>query len=274
MEFLAIQTFGEASAPLLQGHLDMYSGPVSAALFNAVAAGLRARIVAGVGYFPPGDKTSALVIRKDLMGTTVKRVADLRGRTIAVNSVRSASQYFVEKILARDGLKIGDVRLVRMPFAAMAAALLNRAVDAAFLGPPWMTVLEREGAAVPMVYAGEVMPGEDTTSALTFGPRLLDRDRALGQRFMVAFLQGVRQYMRGRTDRNVTIIAENLKVDPAAVREAAWIAIRLDGRVNVNGVRRYQDWLYNIGEIQVRNPLDHLLDMSFVEQAVHTLDRQ
>ena len=272
-EFIVIPTFGEASGPLLQGQIDVFSGPVSAGFFNAVAAGQRARIVAGAGYYAPGDKTAALVVRKDLMGAAVKRLADLRGHTIAVNSIRGTSQYLIEKILARDNLKVSEVRFVRMPFSAMVAALLNRAVDAAFFGEPWITLAERQGSAVPIIYVGEATPGEDTGSVLTYGPRLLDRDRALGQRFMVAFLQGLRQYMRGQTDRNVNIIAEFLKIDPVAVREATWFSMYLDGRLDASGVRRFQDWLYDIGEVQLRSPLDQLLDMSFAQQAARALER-
>lgn len=271
-EWVLSGAFGEASAPLLQEQIDAFSGGLSAAFFNAVAAAQRVRIVTSMGYLPPGDKSNAIVIRKDLE-TSVRRLADLRGRTIALNSLGGVSHYWLEKMLARDGVKVTEVQLVRIQFPSIVAALANRAVDAALLSEPWLLLVERQGSGVPLIYAGDVLPGEHA-SVLVYGPRFLDRDRALGQRFMVALLQGVAQFMRGPTDRNVSIIAEYLKADPAAVRESEWRTMYLDGRVNINSIRRFQDWLYSIGQIQVRTPADQLVDMSFAEQAARMLERR
>ena len=266
-----LTSFGAASAPLIKGQIDVFSGVVDAAFFNAVAADQLLRIVASQGYYPTNSKNSALVVRSDLYGGAVKTVADLRGRKIGVNSIGGSSHYFLTKMLAKGGLKLGDVEFVRMPFASMVAALLNRAIDAALLNEPFITQLEQLRGGVRLMGIGEASPGE-SGSYLTFGPRLLAQDREVGRRFMVAYLQGVQQFRLGPTDRNVKILTEYLKVDAEAVRQAGWVDMYPDAHVNVHSIQRFQDWLYEIGNVQVRRPASMLVDTSFTEHAATALN--
>jgi len=270
-ESVMMASFGAASAPLIKGQIDVFSGVVDAAFFNAVAANQLLRIVASQGYYPANSRNSALVVRPDLYGADVKTVADLRGRKIGVNSIGGSSHYILTKMLAKGGLKLVDVEFVRLPFASMVAALLNRAIDAALMNEPFITQLEQLRGGVRLMGIGEAISGESATY-LTFGSRLLTQDREVGKRFMLAYLQGVQQFRLGPTDRNVKILSEYLKIDENAVRQAGWVDMYPDARVNVHSIQRFQDWLYEIGSVQVRSPAAMLVDMSFTEHAATALN--
>lgn len=267
VEWVPFAGAAEAMVPLAQGQIDVGAGAASAGFFNAASRGERLRIVADKGNVGPGDNSAAsLILRKDLAGGAVKSVADLRGRKIALNVTGGIAQYMVAKALARAGLKLEDVELVRMPFPSMFAALQSRAIDAANLSEPWITLAREQGVGVLFVGSSEVIPGEHI-AFIFYGPNLLDRDRNLGQRFMVAYVQALQQYQRGPTDRNVAIVSEYTKIDQTAVRKGGWLPMYADGRVDVVTLRRFQDWLYEIGLIGVRNPIPTVVDASFLDHA-------
>jgi NitT/TauT family transport system substrate-binding protein len=266
IEYAVFAGGAEAIPVLIQGRLDVGVGGLSAAFFNAVARGEKVRIVADQGHIDPDSKAPALVVRKDLAGGAVRSLADLKGRRIAVNVTGGLAHYQVARALAKAGLKPADVDLVRMPFPAMHVALQSRAIDAALLSEPWVVQAHETGVGVTLVTAGQLIPDE-AVSFIYFGPNLIEKDPGLGRRFLTAYVMGLRQYNRGVTARNVEITAEYMKIDPALIRKMEWYPMYRDGRVAVNGIRRFADWLYEAEFIGVRMPVAELVDTRFVEYA-------
>jgi NitT/TauT family transport system substrate-binding protein len=261
----------EGLAPLIGGQLQVLPTAASAGFFNAVAHGELVRIVADKGYIEPGSRLfSSLVVRKDLAGTVIKTVADLKGKRIGINTVGSSAHYLLARVLAQAGLKVEDVDLHRLPTAAEVAGLQNRALDAAMIPEPWVTQLLDQGIVVLMVKSGDIAPNEQVAFVF-YGPDLLKRDRALGRRFILAYRQALRQYAQGPTARNVAIVAEYTDVTPDLIRRGGWQGMFVDGHIEVDRLRRFQDWLYDIGMITVRNPIQGVVDTSFLEYATSVL---
>ncbi|MDR7418896.1 MAG: ABC transporter substrate-binding protein [Armatimonadota bacterium] len=262
---------GEAMVPLLAGQLQVGPEAASAAFFNAAARGEMVRIVADKGYVAPGSHVwSSLVVRKDLAGSAIKTPADLKGRRIALNALGSTAHYTLTRILAKGGLKIEDVDLHRLPTESAVVALRSRAVDAIMVPEPWISHAEEQGFGVLFAASGDYIPNEQV-GFLFFGPDFLRRDRALGQRFMVAYVEGLRQYVRGMTPRNLEIVSEYTQLPTETIRKGGWISMFADGHVEVNLLRRFQDWLYEIGMIGVRNPIQNIIDSTFIEYAASQL---
>ncbi|MDR7418488.1 MAG: ABC transporter substrate-binding protein [Armatimonadota bacterium] len=266
IEWVTFAGGADTIAVLLQGHLDVGVGGVSAAFFNAVARGERVRLVADQGHIEPYSRAPALMVRRDLAGGAIKGLADLKGRKIAVNVTGGLAHYLVARALVKAGLKPSDIELARLPFPSIYAALQGRSIDAGLLSEPWVTQARETNVAVAVAGAGELIPDE-AVSFIYFGPNLLERNSDLGRRFIVAYVAGLRQYARGATARNVEIVAEYMKADPAIIRKMEWYPMYPDGRVAVNGVRRFQDWLYETEFIGVRMPVVNLVDARFVEHA-------
>jgi NitT/TauT family transport system substrate-binding protein len=87
----------------------------------------------------------------------------------------------------------------------------------------------------------ELVPGHQT-SVLIFGKRLLQDDPALGERFMRAYLRGVRQYNQGKTERNVAIVSRYTKLPPEVIRRACWMIIGNEGGIDPARVQPFLDW--------------------------------
>jgi ABC-type nitrate/sulfonate/bicarbonate transport system substrate-binding protein len=254
-------------AVLIQGSLDVGAGAASAGFMNAVARRERIRIVADKGHVGPGFKEISVVVRKGLRPAGAATVADLRGRKIGINTTGSIIHYVLAKTLARGGMSLNQVETVRLPFPAIVTALQQGAVDAAVLAEPFVTLSVQTGAAEVLLPAGQVVPDEPV-AFIFYGPNLLDRSPDVGRRFMLAYLHGLREYVKGPTEKNVRIIAEATKVPLDVIRKGGWFPIAVDGRVNINAIRRFQDWLYEQDFIGVRNPASTLVDLSFLDYAV------
>jgi NitT/TauT family transport system substrate-binding protein len=250
---------------LAQGQLDIGAGSISAAFFNAVAAGLKIRVVADKGHVAARGTVGSLVIRRDLAGT-IRTAADLKGRKITINAQGALGHYLVFKILAGAGLTTDHITLVTMPFASTVAALQGGSVDAGVLPAPLDTQAIELGVGVRLVDFADIILGEPT-AFIFMGPTLLDGNRPLAVRFLTAYLRALRRYNEGPTPRNVAVVAEFTRIEPEIVRKGGWIGIHADGYVDVARLRRYQDWLYEIGLISVRNPLTTVADTTVVDQA-------
>jgi sulfonate transport system substrate-binding protein len=69
----------------------------------------------------------------------IKKVADLKGKTVAVNGFGSASDLGLRVTLKKYGLDAKkDIRMVEVPFPAMASAIFEKRVDAATMVLPFI----------------------------------------------------------------------------------------------------------------------------------------
>ncbi len=268
VEWAAFTAGAQMIPPLAQRQLDVAAGGASAAFFNAVLAGQRIRMVADKGHIGKGA-AEMIVIRKTLAGTVTK-IADLRGRRVAISFIGGLDHYLLSRALASGGLSVRDVTITQLPQEAALAALGNAAVDAAVFDPLFGARAITLGAAVKLVDYTQVINGEPI-AFIIYGPTLLERNRDAGIRFMIAYLTALQQYNQGPTDRNVAIVAEYTNTDPESVRQAGWVPIHADGFVDVQGLRRQQDWYLETGLVNARAPIGLVLDASFLRQARQAL---
>ena len=136
----------------LAGVFDVTSGNyVSYILANAdpQAAGLKK--AADFRVLSPGSIMESN--NQDIMvpaGSSIKTVSDLRNKTIAVNVTHNIGQLLVSSILSDNAVPAGSVRFVPMQFPAMAHALQDHHVDAAWEPDPFITESEENVGAIPL----------------------------------------------------------------------------------------------------------------------------
>ncbi|MDP2792821.1 MAG: ABC transporter substrate-binding protein [Sulfurisoma sp.] len=101
-----------------------------------------------------------LMVRADLRNK-VKRVADLRGRSLGVNSstkgAKTTSQQLLEVVLKSDGVKPGEVSIVSagQSWEAQSSVLTSRVVDAVMGDEPFATRLREAKQVFFLVNLGE-----------------------------------------------------------------------------------------------------------------------
>jgi NitT/TauT family transport system substrate-binding protein len=82
----------------------------------------------------------------------IKSLADLKGKTIAINAPKNILYLLVSSVLAEHGINPDTVKFVTsIPFPGMSAALKAGKIDAAVLPEPFASTAEQADGAVPLV---------------------------------------------------------------------------------------------------------------------------
>jgi NitT/TauT family transport system substrate-binding protein len=85
-------------------------------------------------------------------GSSIKSLADLAGKTVAINAPKNILYLLTASVLAENGIAPGSVKFVTsIPFPGMPAALKAGKIDAAVLPEPFASVAEQTDGAVPLV---------------------------------------------------------------------------------------------------------------------------
>lgn len=181
---------GSAGIPALEsGSLNiMYSNLVS--VLQAVEQGLDLRIV-GPGSLnatkPDADATRFLVLEE----SGITKLSDLRGKRIAVNTLRNVNDLYTVAQLDRAGLKQGDYTLTEMPFPDMVDALANKQIDAAHEVEPFITIMIGSGKVRDLGSAYYDIHPRFYLAHYVALQRWLDRNGDTAKRFQRALFKSV-----------------------------------------------------------------------------------
>ncbi len=272
LEFVEFKRSGLSIPPLAIGDLDVSTDSIGSNLFSSIARGLEIKVVADKGHFSDKCTSSAIMVRKDLYDSgELTTIAQLKGRKVALSLI-PVWGYVYEKILSGGNLTLDDIEIVTIPSASRITALETGAIDAAGVTDPQLKEMESLGISVAIAEYQDYVP-DYQASTIIYGPNLLKKNTELGRKFMIAYLKGVRQYNKGKTQRNLEIIQKHTGLDETILREICFISFHPDGHVNTQSIIAFQDWAYKKGYIDSRITLDQLIDMSFAEYANRVLEK-
>jgi NitT/TauT family transport system substrate-binding protein len=275
IEFAQFDSAAQMTAPLASGHLDLGTGGVGVALFNALARGIPIRIAGPQARHFPGASAVHLMLRRDLADEgLVQGYADLRGRKVAVNGRGVPPEYGLALALGQAGLQLADVEVVELGFADMVGAFASRAIDAAIQNEPAATQAATRGLALKWHEMGELAPGIQFTVVL-YSPEFARQEAA--RRWMVGYLQGVRDYNdalrkgRGRAEV-VDILTRYTPVkDPGLYAQMGFAYIDPDGRIDEPSLAEQLAWYAGQGQIAGPVDLHQAIDTSFADAALQEL---
>jgi NitT/TauT family transport system substrate-binding protein len=249
--------FGNASemnAALATEQVDVAGIGGTAPMWNAVARGVRMKLVLDKGSFRPGYGFTAVVRRKDLYDPSLgERMENLRGRTIAMipPGLGAGNGPVLYAGLQQAGLTLNDVTVQQLSFPDMIAALANGAIDAGLMGEPFLSRSLAQGSIVRMMGNDEIYPGF-TVAALCFTPTFYN-NRAAARAFVKAYVRASRDYMAAVTGRTSeadrvqieTTLSSYTRIDPATIRDMVPVSLSLNGLPNQDsllyGYRFYLD---------------------------------
>lgn len=276
IEIVSFESSAEMLPAIAAGHVDIAGGITSVALFNAIQRGFDIKIVADKGTNLPGRSYFDLVIRADLKDR-IKDYKDLEGLRIAVSAPQSLDHLTLAKALEKGGLTFDDIDLVIIPnFSNMLTALANRALDAALLIEPLITQGVKDGYVDRWKDATDFAPGAQIAIVLASPSFVRDR-REVAERFMVAYLRGVRDYydafVHGEGFEEILPIMTEYSTlkDPDVYRNMHPPGLNPNGHVLIEGIRSDLDWYiaqgYFSGEVDLARVVDH----SLVDYALEVL---
>lgn len=168
-----------------------------------------------------------LMVRQDLRGK-VRRVADLKGRTVGMHSTsltaQTTSDLLLELVLAGQGVAAGDIRRasVGQSWETESAAFLSGSVDAMMNDEPFATRMVGEKMAFQLYSTGNPDDARKTAGAGFLRATLIGRhdrieaDPATAER-MVRVVQRVLAWMAGHTPEQ---LADALGLQAGAGRDS------------------------------------------------------
>jgi aliphatic sulfonates family ABC transporter substrate-binding protein len=128
---------------LNQGRIDFCATGDAPPIF-AQAAGTR---FSYVGHEPPAPSSEALIVSA---GSAIRKIADLRGRKVALNR-GSNVHYLLVRILDAHGLSIDDIDPVFLPPNELLSGLRTGAIDAGMVWDPLLPAAQFQGGARVLV---------------------------------------------------------------------------------------------------------------------------
>ena len=282
-ELVYFQAAAPIATALAAGQLDVGATGLTAALYNIVLGGEKLWIVADKGREWPGYPLVAIVVQKELWDGGLRSVKDLKGKRIGVTQLGSTFHFHIGNILEKEGMSLGDVKIV--PLQAMAAtmeALKGKQVDAILVPQPFPGAVEAQGFGRIMAWAGDLYPWQ--IAAVFYSDRLA-RDRTRAVAFMKGYVKASRYYHDAALvqkdghpahgpayDELVEITAKYTGARPEIIKLGFPFQDR-NGRLLVPDIERQMAWWVANGFMKKTLPLRSIVDTSFVEEAVKALDR-
>lgn len=278
------ETFNSAAnmvVPLGAGQLDVGGGAPSAGFYNAVARGIRLKIVADKGSSQPGYGVNRLLVRKaHVESGRYKTPADLRGMKIAQSGIGVSSMTTLNEIISPFGVKYAEVQMIELAFPQHVIALQNGAVDAALTTDPASTLAVKSGAAVVVKADDEAIPRHQV-AVLLYSEQFAESRPEVARKFMRAYLRAVRFYndalsesrFKGPTAAEVVAILSDATAlkDAALYAEITPVGNDPNGRVNFQSLKQDLDFYREQQLVTANINLNEVVDSSFVELAIRDL---
>jgi NitT/TauT family transport system substrate-binding protein len=167
---------------------------------------------------------------------------------------------------------------VALGYPEMLAGLTNRALDAAVLIEPTLSAAVARGIVAPWEAgrASTVFGGAYQASLIFYAGQFAAQSD-LAQRWMVAYLRGIRAYNdafirgEGRAEA-VRLLTETTAIkDPAVYDQMQMAGLDPDGRINQESLRIELEYYRNRGYYTGPVTLDRVIDPSFAETAARQL---
>jgi NitT/TauT family transport system substrate-binding protein len=264
-------------APLSIGELDVASGAISAGVYNAVDRGIPIKIVADKGRNAPQYGFNAIMVRKDLYDSgKVKSLADLKGGTIAMIGVGSSDLSVMNEAMKSVGLTYDDIKVTQLALPNHLVAMKNKAMEWTLTPDPFATKMVEEGVAVKLATVDRFYPNAQQT-VLIYGSRFIKDRPDVAQRFMNAYVRGIRAYVDGLADGRIagpnadqviaSLIRHGREKDAALLRKIVPVWIDPNGQLYVASVEKDFQFLAAKGFIKGPVTPAELIDNTFVAAA-------
>ena len=279
VKFIRFDSAAKAMAPLGTGELLVASGATSAALYNAVKRGVPLKIVADKASNPPGFGFEALMVRKDLEGT-IKKLADFKGRKIAISAAGNSEDFLVDYAMRKAGLTIHDVDSVYLGFPQHIAAFTNGGIDASLTVEPSITSILKADKAVRFLGVDELYPKFET-AVVFYSEKFIKERPEDAKKFMRAFLRGARDYNDALDGDRLTspaaadvipILTEYSFIKNADVYKAMRSHyVDPNGTLNVASLKDVWQFFKDAKQIDGSVTVDQVVDPSFAKWAAEQL---
>jgi NitT/TauT family transport system substrate-binding protein len=277
-----LRVFASSTAPMLpllaKGDLDVGGGNITAGLFASNMDGAGVLLVADKGSVRKDADYLKLMIRTDLIASgRYKSYRDLKGMKVGMTVLGGTSQEAAfSRFLGKGGLRPSDVVFVKAGYAEAGKLFAAKGLDAFIQLEPYVTDLEKSGAAKVVDGLYSIHPGQQS-AAIFYSPVFAAKKPEVATRFMKAYIRGCRDYNQAfRSDRKgedfkqlVAILSKWTSIkDSGVYQEMVPAGLGDDGRLNVKALEEDISYFLAQKYLPSRPDMKKLIRVEFVEKAL------
>jgi NitT/TauT family transport system substrate-binding protein len=148
-----------------------------------------------------------------MVSPKIKSFADLKGRTVALEQY-SISHFVLATALAKNGMSIGDVKVVNLSAGDAAAAFVAGRVDAAVVWNPWVDKIASSGKGRAL-FTSRDMPGLVPDLLVAQGKALRDPVKRRDLVGMIRAWFDTEAFLKAHPDEAVKVMAKVVGIKPA-----------------------------------------------------------
>lgn len=279
LELKFMQAAQPIAAALAAGEIDVGATGLTAGLYNALATGLDAKIVADKGREWPGYRLTGIVVSKGAWERGVRKVEDLRGMKVGVTQMGSTFHYMLGNILQEHGIALSQVQIVPLGgLQALAEALASGKLEAVYIAQPLCSEAEARGTGKVLVWSGDELRYQ--IAAIFMAGRFWEK-KAAAKAFMRAYIRACRIYhdeclrldAQGNPSRGKNFQKVMAQIGKYTGLPQDRIAINLsyndrDGELMWDDIPRQIKWYKREGMISQEPDPARFLDRTLWEQAL------
>lgn len=274
---LSIVRGGDTTYQVAGQTIEFSGGSADSAFFNSVHRGMPLVLIGSLALNGRDASTNPIVARKDLYDSgSITSVAQLKGRRVANLAPGGIAEYLLGLALEKAKLTVSDLNLVTpMGFSQMAEGFSTKAIEAALLTEPLVTLAEQRGDVVRLSEDHDL--GEQILTIKTTRDYAKEHPEVV-KNFLIGFLMGARDLKTNgfHSPENLAIVQKYTKLDPQIIKKAVLPAIPSDAALNVDSIMKQQRYFLSRGYIKSKSGSllapDVFIDISYLQEALAALD--
>jgi NitT/TauT family transport system substrate-binding protein len=268
---------------LASGDIELGATGLTAGLYNAIAGGLEATIVADKGRVWPGYQLVGLMVSNQAWNEGLRTLKDLKGRRVGVTQIGSTFHYMLGNMLPQAGLSLDDVKVTPLGGVKnMMDTLAANRIETAFMVQPFCTVMEAKKMGRRMLWVSDLLSYQ--IAGIFFGKKLI-RDPSIGKAFLRAYIKACRFYydncltksegqqVKGpQFDEVIGYISKYTRRAPKLIAMGLNYNDR-NGKLDASDIQRQINWYYAHKLIGQKLDAARIVNMSLWKEAMKDLDR-
>jgi ABC-type nitrate/sulfonate/bicarbonate transport system substrate-binding protein len=244
------------------GALDITTSNAHTALY-AAAANIPIKIIASISRESAKGAHTRFVVKSE---SEIKSIKDLKGRTIGVVGLRSATHFWASTALRKVGLDPDkDVTFVPIQFPVQGAALRSGKIDMGALVQPFAMMEEKKGGIRTIFTSKDAVPFDEELIVLVARSEFLEKHAEAVRAFLADLTSVTAYYLANLKDsRGALIEAQMIRIPPEIYAEMPDFYREPSLRVDIDALKKAQDLHMTAGMQEKRADVDSVVNMDFL----------
>jgi ABC-type nitrate/sulfonate/bicarbonate transport system substrate-binding protein len=243
------------------GAIDLASSSANGVIF-AAAQGVEAKIIASLTRESSKGYSTTFYSAPN---SPIKTIADMKGKTVAVNGFYTSGHLWLKVALEKAGLDEKDVTIAPISFPAMTESLLSKKIDVGEFPQPFDALLHKEVKPTRVFNAKDAIPYDEELLTLVAKQDFLKRNAAVVRALLDDLRTATRFYLEKPKE------ARQILIDTKMVRVPADVFLTMNDyyrdptmRVDIHALEVMQDGQIKAGFQKNRADLNALVDNSYL----------